>query len=576
MEPSKQSNFWVIKNLWKRKAKIYAQIPLLDTVFTDYRSPTGYRWLFTDSAGFVKQKISSNCTIENILNFFLQGKVESDAMRDFELYEYSLRDKKQDNVYVATHINNAGFKPMLKGEFITNISIRALGSDEMIQHLSDPLGDASSKLVLSCRLKDGRYLYRFHKRYGIEETKEIILTADSLCNKLRVLGDKVISVLEKNTRQKILEIVLYFLEDKNRNIWLMGSPHCLSQPKLPNTSRSFAHLIGNSRDNFTFTSARNNTANGLTSPRSVLNTEISRDSLTFTVSYHKNDTGCRGDLCNFYVKSKATGEQHEVDYDKALERVKKAFSKDGYNDILSMKLEQAFNALLRTREKERHLCINKEIPYYYILLGRQLFRKTGVIPDNHIPSWELNLKQLQSKYKNTDPLSEQEMLELSRKNPFQFYHSVKVCDRCYEVYQVLRSSMRPRTQGKPLTPSPKETPRPNTVFSPISTMRKSSSSGLASWHRALNTMNYVQTPIGKVNKNNIDDMLLDMNHALIDMEAPPIQLRKEIKKFYGSQTQYARQQRRLEIIRNKSKSKPILSPKAEDEKMQEDILILYR
>jgi hypothetical protein len=574
METSKQSNFWVIKNLWKRKAKIYAQIPLLDSVFTDYRSPTGYRWLFTDSAGFVKQKISSNCTIENILNFFLQGKVESGAMRDLDFYEYSLRDKKQDNVYVATHISNAGFKPMLKGEFITNISIRAMANEEMIQHLSDPLGDASSKLVLSCRVKDGRYLYRFYKRYGLEETKEIILTADNLCYKLRVLGDKIISVLEKNTRQKVLEIVLYFLEDKNRNIWLMGSPHCLTQPKLNNTSRSYANLIGNSQD--TFTSARNNTSNGVTSPRSVLNTEISRDSLTFTISYHKNETGCRGDLCNFYVKSKATGEEQEVDYDKALERVKKAFSKEGYNDILSMKLEHAFNTLLRSKEKERHLCINKEIPYYYILLGRQLFRKTGVIPDNHVPSWELNLRQLQSKYKNTDPLSEQEMLELSRKNPFQFYHSVKVCDRCYEVYQVLRSSMRPRTHGIPLTTSPKETPRPNTVFSRLSTLKSSSSSGLATFQRTLNAINYVQTPIGKVNKNSIDDMLLDMNHALIDMEAPPIELRKEIAKFYGSRTQYARQQRRLDILRSESKSKPILSPKAEDEKMQEDVLCLYK
>lgn len=574
MEPTKRSNIWVIKNLWKRNARIYSQVPLLDTIYTDFKSATGYRWLFTDSQGFVKQKVSSNCTIENILDFFLKGKVESDAIRNIEHLEYALRDKKADQIYVATHITNTDFKPMLRGEFVTNISVRALGSDEMIQHISNPLGDAATKLVLSLKYKEGRYLYRFSKRYGFEDVKEINLTADNLCNRLKNLGDYIVSALERNTREKVFEVLLYFLEDKERNIWLMGSPYCYTLPKISTITKNFSNIIGTGRDNMTTT--RNNTANTLASPRSTVFTDASKESMTFTISYHKNETGCRGDLCNFYVKSKATGENREVDYDEALKRVKKAFSKDGYNDILSMKLEQAFNSLLRTREKERHLCINKEIPYYYILLGRQLFRRTGVIPDSQVPSWELDIKQLQHKFRNSDPLTEQEMVDLSRKNPFQFYHSVKVCDRCYEVYQVLRSSMKPHSKKMPEKLISLESIRPNTVLSKLSTMRKSASSGLTSWRKVTHGMHYMETPIGRVNKNNLDDILLDINHALIDIEDPPIELRTQFNNFYKSQTQHSKLRRKLDILKHKNENKPILSPKMEDAKIQEEMQCLYR
>ena len=77
---------------------------------------------------------------------------------------------------------------------------------------------------MDLKLLEGRYRSRFFKTY-IESGEEVItpLTLQHSCSVMLEMAQAVIQHVERNTKEKIIEMTLMFLQDFEGELWLMGS-----------------------------------------------------------------------------------------------------------------------------------------------------------------------------------------------------------------------------------------------------------------------------------------------------------------------------------------------------------------
>lgn len=163
--------------------------------------------------------------------------------------------------------------------------------------------------------------------------------------------------------------------------------------------------------------------------------------------------------------------------------------------------------LVKAREKQKNQEVAYLIPYNCILLGKKLIQKAEYFELSQV----LTNKNLITK-SDIEDLQKQ-----GKKTPVKYYQPFKVCYQCYQIYSFIMRSHR-------LIPS-----------KPVSLKNI----------KVKQIKNTMESELGILNKDNIDDLLLDMSFYLTSSE---MNCDDRVKNLYASMTE-------LNLSRNNDETK---------------------
>ena len=147
--------------------------------------------------------------------------------------------------------------------------------------------------------------------------------------------------------------------------------------------------------------------------------------------------------------------------------------------------------LARAREKIKNKEVDYLIPYHYILLGKKIIQNSKTMD---------LLEAFALTYDKSD------LIRQAKRNPLKYYENFKVCYRCYQIYLYIMKKNQ---------------------LSPIKTVPIKHVKGKMS-------KNCVDSELGIINKDNIDDLLLDMSFYLASTE---MECDDRVKNMYSSMTE---------------------------------------
>lgn len=584
MGEESKSSIWLLTNLWKPKTLRYANLPLLDVLLPDKEASCGFRWLFSDKQGMVRRKSDGNATIELICVKYLQDLFESISPLQF------LSQEKSD-IIVAVLIHNDNTSCITKAEFLSYLMKRELDSSRALQLYKPGLCEFSSKLLAELRLTEGKYKWKYYKKYLQDHTEMTIsLTAQALCAVLKSYAEEAIRIIERNTRKRIVSGSVVFIEDLQRKVWLAGFIDCKVIEVFRNTEKksvSQVASIANSRlANYSKTQI--NISKASNSPNNSINM------LERTGSSKGNLLGvtrkkCPGDFCMYLLKNDEKIEKNEIDYDDLLSKVRMAYSGDGNKEVTKMRLGIAVDYLQRERDKLKVHRLEYEIPYKAIVLGRTLLKNQSIDPPPVDTLMELDITSLLNSQTIQEQLEESSMDMTLTASPYlhpsRLYDSVKVCERCYLFYVIIQIVAKKSSLNEtyhPTLPSihkntnhlkPARLIRPPLrIFSDKLSSETPEISSLTSKSKC--PSEFLNTTIGKVNKNNINDLLADMNLALAELETgDSLSLKTRLNKMYKFMTEDYKLRKQIKVKdRTKNRSSiSSLSPIKVEHSIEEDI-----
>ncbi|CAG9324856.1 unnamed protein product [Blepharisma stoltei] len=526
-------SIWVLSNLWKEKSLFKTKLPLPDTLLSDAFARYSVRWLFTDSSGFIKKKCDESTKTETILHRFLLGE---DLNTISSQPQVDLHHHKVSEPIISSYISYNDFHPLTKQQTIIKIT-SGVGTSEAIQMLPRPNGDYSSRFLAEVRKDEGRNIYKFYKTYNYQGVEQKIVVCGAKYKKfLTDLSEIVIEALQKNTSFRILQATFCFVEDEKFNLWFLGSLNCYGKHVTIKPKPSLKEIIVDpmaSTYSFGGPSVYNQTLGGFYTKASY-----SAAGLGLKTTLKR---GCPGSFCNFVIKSKAQLTKDEMDYDDLLNEVRKIYINGLEKEYTRMKLSLRSDYLLKEISNKKLKAVKNDIPYKYILFGKLLLEKSGIKKQDQLVEVDANQLRRSLLIKDQELLEDRLNLnELGLKNPFHYYDIVQVCDRCYEIYKLLRNNnpednsieknerlslraSRPMTGSRPMTSKSKNS-RPSlmTQSSTASIVVHSSKSNRT--HDNLSTIaterrrSSLITPIGMIDKDNIDDLLTDMDHLMLEEE----------------------------------------------------------
>lgn len=286
---------------------------------------------------------------------------------------------------------------------------------------------------------------------------------------------------------------------------------------------------------------------------------------------------CHGDFCNYIVTNKDINYKEDIDYDELLRKVKKAYSSEGDKETTNIKLAIAVDYMIKEKEKLRSKTEIRDIPFRYMVMGRQLLERSNIsLKPKNLKG--IDLSEL------FHPLSQQtlesdkiQLRKFALRQPFKYYQSVKVCERCYQVYCLLILAQKNQF-GRDISMSKKS------VFGSNIRSKFETSQGDASRLSLKSSRNnrrkvdfqegLVEGPIGPINTNNINDLLADMSHALVDMKIRSFNIREEAKDMFGSMTLNHQKVTQHKILEEKRKQKPMIHPQNIEETVKQEDLTL--
>ncbi|CAG9325900.1 unnamed protein product [Blepharisma stoltei] len=302
------------------------------------------------------------------------------------------------------------------------------------------------------------------------------------------------------------------------------------------------------------------------------------ESLGSLNGFDSQKKACPGDFCNYIVINKDINYKEEIDYDELLRKVKKAYSSEGDKETTSIKLGIAVDYMIKEMDKMRCKTEKRVVPYKYLILGRQLLQRSN-ISLNPKGLKGIDFSELFHPLSNRGPDVEKlQLRNFAMKFPFKYYQSVKVCERCYQVYCLLILSQKIQLKND-IMKSQKSFERSIHSFPTDYSQKDLSRSTIKSFRTPnpkLELKEIVESPIGPINANNIDDLLADMNHALVDMEVKSFDYKKEAKEIFGSMTESRKKLIQIKVAEEKKKQKPLIHPQAiEDIKIQDDLTLNF-
>ena len=184
-------------------------------------------------------------------------------------------------------------------------------------------------------------------------------------------------------------------------------------------------------------------SNTLKAPSLELISNISK-----TQSIHKalrTQTGnkkCQGDFCEYLLlKDDKVLEKGDNDHDEFISKLTLAFYSDLNAQNEKYKQEFGSSCVEKEYEKLRVSQLSNSIPFRYLLFGKELLSSKEKYTTLELTEKEIQkLHEPEYKYldKPPNPLA----------HPSRMYDEAKVCDRCYQVYNIIRSLKTKHTSVK--------------------------------------------------------------------------------------------------------------------------------
>lgn len=320
-----------------------------------------------------------------------------------------------DREIVSHKIIHNSFVPLSRSN-ITASLIDDLSSDVALQDFKKMLAEGNSRIHVEFKLDEGKPLIKFIKKYISDgQTIQINLSAQNLVEALKTIGEQVINTIEKNTYTRISFISLIFLQDNDRKIWLMGTSDCIVYDRKA-TNRSITPV--KSQETF--------------------KTSTPDLSLSKSNTFMKNNRlitskRCPGDFCDYsLIKDDKILEKTDADYEEFISKITLAFYSDTNGQSNKYKQELGSNCIEKEHEKLRTQQVTNSISFRYILIGRSILSIKEKNSNIEITPKEIK-KAYEPEFKQTDkppnPLA----------HPTRMYDETKVCDKCYEVYNLIRA-----------------------------------------------------------------------------------------------------------------------------------------
>ena len=474
---------WLLSNLWKAGLLFPPKIPLPDTLLTDSASVTGLKWLFTDKRGSLKRKTQDHCSFDQVLRRFTST---------------SPRDS-----IVASLITRNDFRPLTAFQFEDYFRQGPMPVSSALQMMQNGNGDKTWRYVLTVKVEEGKPHFKYESVRLLDGKRtSSTLTAPTICLHLRDIEKEVRTSIESHSKLKIIHMKLVFLPDTERGVWLLGSEMCVVEG-ADTLTRNLLQNDDNRPRLRTSSSVRK-------PPRSTRKEWMEQPSISSQASTHlgiHRRATCPGDFCTCVLSVPQALRKNEADVDELLTRIKRVNSTDGHKETANFKLGLAADYLLKEREKLHGEQRGSSMSTRYILLGKKLLSREGIFPQDNC---ELDLTNL---LRHTDVLSE--LCEEPQISAFHFYSEVQVCDRCYAVYNLIRGaamkSSRPRLKSA--------TPKRQKTASPVEAR----------------TEHCYVSPLGRIHKHSLNDMLVDLAHHRAENDAPN-RLKSQLLEMYKGMT----------------------------------------
>jgi hypothetical protein len=263
-------------------------------------------------------------------------------------------------------------------------------------------------------------------------------------------------------------------------------------------------------------------------PRSRLRTPTSRGHTTQFVSSKRLTKGtCAGDFCMYILTGASTKDHADEDYDEIVNQAKAAYIGDGAKDAYYFKLEMQLEYLKSAKDKARVSQIRNFVSFMMLFRGKQILTRAGLLTRPAI-DMELDVDRLMRSIETpeTDAKDRAELALKAQEFPYFCYEQAAVCDRCYAVYTHLRHQLKVRQhkqaklkqlQHAPLS-SPASSPLLRSRLGRETAAKKTKDVFLHLLSPSITTKTnkdqFFISPIGKVNKNDLGDLLTDIQSEL--------------------------------------------------------------
>jgi len=566
----------VLDSLWTPSSLFYTRVRLLDTLLNDTKSQTGFRWLFTDQHGQVRRRSEKNAGIEHIIKSFISTALQSSPLaqlnKDFLQIPKPQERSTEPDLLTATVITDSDYRIINRQQAVSVINQRGVGLNSALQQFIYPYKELDLRYRVTYKAAGGRFVYSFHRvRVGKEETE--LLKAGEMCRKMQETEREVRTVLERTTGQRVMELALVFLMDQTRTLWLSGSTSCFLAP-----AQAFQTLLSLPR-----TPAHKSVlSQRLPSVQSVgtfrdsvyLPTQASMAHTfrTFPAHIHPGTQRCAGDFCSFVLSELKALQRGEVDYDDLIKVIRTAYSSDGQSEAMNIKLAIAVDYLSMERSKLKSKTVTYTIPNKYLILGRQLIKrsrwKQDLLPGDQLEIDLTPLVQLGGRlYLLQDEITEIE--HTGQIQPFFYYNSVKVCGRCYPIYLMIRKAhLNAIAAAAALVSPPPVLPVTRTPHGPL--QRRASMRGSIDAET-------IVTSLGRINKNNLDDLLADIRFAQEEGELETkTKVRSELSLMYRDMTEGEKRKKEEEKRKEEKERAHIIEPKkVEGHSLEQDLTLRF-
>lgn len=471
-------------------------------------------WFYTSSTSCVSTHSPHTTTVKNIIQSFVST---AQLSAPFPVPDSDL--------IAGTLITHNDFQVLPKPKTIAILTQRSISEVSILQQFLYPYRDLSLRYVLTYRLFNGLEVLKSY-RINVNTQEKVDIKSGEICKEMEKIEREVKNAVERGYGGRVVTLTLVFLMDKSRVLWLSGSSEC---------------RIERRKD----------------------------ENLPFQPSISPKNR-CSGDFCNFLLADPSNLPSENQNSDSVFQLFHQS------TDSEHLKLALATDFLTKTRANLRSQCIEFRIPQKYVSLGKVLLSKSR-LEEGKSMEMLLDFRLLRRKREGVEEVMsgvEKEGLVL----PGSFYDTVKVCGRCYAVYRqlvhVLHSTKSVQSLFKPaksqLLPvsrylSARNSPRNLTIRS-----RKNSINAVK---QGIET---VQTTLGPINKNNIDDLLVDLRFAMEEEEQESGRIKGELRKRYKEMTQAERKKREEEKKREKEEKGVALEAKmVEKSALDADLGQLY-
>jgi len=439
---------WVLLQLFEENCFFKAQVRVADFLVS---IGNNVKWVCTNSRGLVETR-----------------KPDYGALYETFIGNHNYKDEDLIGRTIISNKEYLSTKKQVHGK-IKNLII---SESEVIQKM--PNTKSLSKYVVEVGRKGPM---KFSKQYKLGKKKERVkVSGNYIVEQLRNYSSQIIFTIQKNNSCTVDQMVLYFVEDKDKNIYFNRSKLCeisyKKQPMaLPTTTTYLEHQLARP----TYSSLRR--------------------AVSSTVGFsRKKPFECSGSFCNLVLESKEL-KSKEVDIDEFLNSVISSYFSGDEREIQKLKLSINMDKELNTRTKHKLRKPMNYIPYRYVLLGEKLTE--GKLPTKELLSTDLKqvIETLEVFRKSQTSMDQ---LRIRAKiDSFNYYSQVLVCDRCYQVYSLLSSKRLLKSIQEKSPKLSSSLPRP---------AKK------------------------RLNSNNLDELLNDINQVLLEMELSERQLESSPEK----------------------------------------------